>query len=336
MKLRYAFLMLVLAPSAAFAQLTPSDTLAFPDGYVYPRIDVTAPASIAATLSNYTITDIPSPPYTIPDPAVSLVVGTSIWLYVSAEGDSVALGAYPTAEGVSGNVVLALTAEGNPAFGCDGSPELTNDIDNAADIAGNIGMIARGPIATGTTACGFFLKAQRLLAAGATGVIIYNTSDRPTDTIGNMSGGVEGDTPVTVPATLLTWDIAEPIFNELAAGNTVSASISCDDTAESTQNCSQVPSAGEGGPSASGAGLFLTGENPTSSTARLQVRTPAAEAVTVTAYNMLGQRVATLFQGAVLGQQEVTLTTTNLPTGSYFVRAVGETFTQTQQITVVR
>jgi hypothetical protein len=322
MKLRYALLSLVMLPSLAWAQL--------PTRAGFPQLDITAPASIAATISNFDdYVNLPRPPYTLPDTTGGLpIIGTSVFHYVDAvSGDSVSMGTYHTPTGVTGEIALALTAGGDPAFGCDGSPELTSDIGNAADLAGKIVLIQRGPVAAGTTACGFFLKAQRLEEAGAIGVIIYNNPERDPDTAINMSGGVATDTPVGIPAAMLPWVLAEPIFTAVANGETVTGTLREDEA---------YTSAGEGGPSASGAGLFIVGQNPTSTTARLQVRTPAAEAVSVAAYNMLGQRVAVLFEGAVLGQQEVTMTTTGLPAGSYFIRAIGETFTQTQQITVVR
>lgn len=322
MKLRYALLSLVMLPSLAWAQL--------PTRAGFPQLDITAPASIAATISNFDdYVNLPRPPYTLPDTTGGLpIIGTSVFHYLdAATGDSVSMGTYHTPTGVTGEIALALTASGDPAFGCDGSPELTNDIGNAADLAGKIVLIQRGPVATGATACGFFLKAQRLEQAGAIGVLIYNNPERSPDTAINMSGGVAGDTPVGIPAAMLPWDLAEVLFTAVANGETVTGTLREDEA---------YTSAGEGGPSASGAGLFIVGQNPTSTTARLQVRTPAAEAVSVAAYNMLGQRVAVLFEGAVLGQQEVTMSTTGLPAGSYFIRAIGETFTQTQQITVVR
>lgn len=328
MKLRYALpALLLLASSAANAQL--------PTRAAFALLEITSPANIAAILSNSNPGAIPVPPYTLPADAGGIIIGTSLFHYVDAvTGDSTSLGTYHTPTGVTGGIALAITAGGDFAFGCDGSPEMTSDIGNAADLAGKIVLIQRGPVATGSTACGFFLKAQRLQELGAIGAIIYNNPERDPDTAINMSGGVEGDTPVGIPTMMLPWVLAETLINEIAVESEVVGNMRCDFDFEGS--CFGGGSAGEGGPSAAGAGLFIIGQNPTSSTARLQVRTPAAENVTVAAYNMLGQRVAVLFEGAVLGQQEIAMTTTGLPAGSYFVRAIGETFTQTQQVTVVR
>lgn len=329
MKLRYALpALLLLASSAAMAQL--------PTRAAWPLLEITSPASIAAVLANSNPGAVPTPPY--PTPILNgdqHFIGTSWFWYADAAGDSVSMGTYHTTAGVTGQIELALRADGTPAFGCDGSEQLTNDIDNAADLAGKIVLIQRGPVGTGLTACGFFLKAQRLQAAGAIGVIIYNNIGRNPDTSTNMSGSAVGDTPVGIPTMLLPWHMTEPIFNEIAGGTPVAANMRCDFDLEGSCFAGGGV-AGEGAPSAAGAGFFLTGANPVSSTARFEIRTPAAEHVAVVAYNMLGQRVATLFEGAVLDRQAVSMNTANLPAGSYFVRAVGETFNMTQQITVVR
>lgn len=328
MKLRYALpALLLLASSTAMAQL--------PTRAAFPLLEITSPASIAAVLSNSNPSAIPVPPYQLPTPVGGIIIGTSIFHYISAAGDSVSMGTYHTTAGVTGEIVLALRADDTPAFGCDGTEALTNDIANGADLAGKIVMIQRGPVGPGLTACGFFLKSQRLEAAGAIGVIIYNNIGRPEDTAGNMIGGTAADTPVGIPAMLLPFVLAEPIFNEIAGGTPVTGNMRCDFDFEGSCFAGGA-SAGEGGPSAAGAGFFLTGANPVSSTARFEIRTPTAERVAVVAYNMLGQRVATLFEGAVLDRQAVSMNTANLPAGSYFVRAVGETFNMTQQITVVR
>lgn len=336
MKLRYALLLVsMLVSQAAMAQLATRAT--------EPQLIITSPASIAATIGNYDA-NIPQPPYVIPDTSganANVIIGTSLfYVYDAVTGDSTNLGAYHTRQGVTGEIALALTAGGDLAFGCVGdAPDGgASDIANAGDLAGKIVMIQRGPIAP-ATACGFYVKAQRVEATGAIAFIVYNNPERDPDTAINMAAAVPQTSPpppgppVTIPGVQLPWSMAEPIINAIANGETVQASMVCDPIYEDA--CDQF-SAGEGGPSASGAGLFVIGQNPTSTTARLAVRTPAAENVSVAAYNMLGQRVAVLFEGAVLGQQEVALTTTGLPAGSYFIRAIGETFMQTQQITVVR
>ena len=315
MKLRYALLATVLLSTAASAQTT--------DRYVFPELIINSPAGIAATISNFDYAGLPRPPYTLPDTSASLLIGTNVFLYVNAEGDSVAVGVIHTPEGVTGDFVLALDAAGAPAIGCLDADGNGNDIAN--DISGQIVMIQRG-------VCPFTAKVRNAQAGGALAAIIYNPADRDPDVMNNLGGGAQGDN-FTIPVAGLPWDIAEPIFNALAGGDVVNGTLRAD---QRDPNFDVIYNAGEGRPSVSGAGLFLAGQNPTSTTARLVVRTPAAETVSVIAYNMLGQQVAVLYRGAVVGEQAVTLQASSLPAGSYFVRAVGETFSQTQQITVVR
>lgn len=63
-----------------------------------------------------------------------------------------------------------------------------------------------------------------------------------------------------------------------------------------------------------------------------------AQPVTIEVYNTLGQRVRTLFQESVPGDdtREVTLDVNTLSSGLYIVRMRGEGFSTTQKITVVR
>ena len=60
--------------------------------------------------------------------------------------------------------------------------------------------------------------------------------------------------------------------------------------------------------------------------------------VTMHLYNVLGQRVATLFNGTVEANnlQTVRIESSNLQSGTYLVRLVGENFTGTQRITLVK
>lgn len=319
MKLRYALLALLMAPSFAFAQTSAEAA--------YSELTILSPSSIAATISNFDYSGFPTPPYAFPDTAnadplnIGGIIGTSVFQVVDpVTGDTLSRGVVSTEVGVTAELALALTAGGDPALGCVSAADSTSDIGNGAELAGKIVMIQRG-------VCPFYVKARAAEVEGAVAFIVFNPESEARNWAANMGGGRVEDPQVMIPGAFLPWPVASPIFNAIANGETVNGRLRLDPV---------YTSAGEGGPSASGAGLFMIGQNPTSTTARLAVRTPAAENVSVAAYNMLGQRVAVLFEGAVLGQQEVTLATTGLPAGSYFIRAIGETFTQTQQITVVR
>ena len=86
--------------------------------------------------------------------------------------------------------------------------------------------------------------------------------------------------------------------------------------------------------------LTLAGPNPLPSgtPARLTVQVDAAQSVDVALYNVLGQRVQTVFSGSATPTTpaEATLTTDRLPSGVYFLRATGASIQATEQITVVR
>jgi hypothetical protein len=63
-----------------------------------------------------------------------------------------------------------------------------------------------------------------------------------------------------------------------------------------------------------------------------------ATEVTVSVYNVLGQRVETLYQGTPQAEQlrDVTLDASSLSSGVYFVRMKADGQTTTQRLTVVR
>jgi hypothetical protein len=70
----------------------------------------------------------------------------------------------------------------------------------------------------------------------------------------------------------------------------------------------------------------------------LQFTVRAAQPVTATLYNVLGQPVRTLYDGVPPATQAQTLTldADGLASGVYVLRVTGRTFTQTRRVTVVR
>ena len=86
--------------------------------------------------------------------------------------------------------------------------------------------------------------------------------------------------------------------------------------------------------------LTLRGPNPMRSgqQMRLTVQVAAPQPVRVALYNILGQRVATLFRGTASPQApaQATLSTGRLASGVYFVRVSGPSAQATERITVVR
>jgi hypothetical protein len=78
--------------------------------------------------------------------------------------------------------------------------------------------------------------------------------------------------------------------------------------------------------------------NPMRTAARLKLRVREAQPVYAAAYNALGRRVQTLHAGPVAAHAavEMTLRAEQLPSGVYFVRVEGETFSAARRVTLVR
>lgn len=85
-------------------------------------------------------------------------------------------------------------------------------------------------------------------------------------------------------------------------------------------------------------GLTNTGANPVrgGTPATFAVTTKDAQSVTVTLVNTLGQTVRTVHEGRVPSSSNITIETTSLSSGTYFLRAKGQSFTSTQKFTVVQ
>ncbi len=86
--------------------------------------------------------------------------------------------------------------------------------------------------------------------------------------------------------------------------------------------------------------MRLTGPNPVQSgmATELTIQPEQSGDVTVALYNVLGQRVQTLHSGQARADDvlRLTLDTSRLSSGMYFVRANGSSVRQTERITVVR
>lgn len=78
--------------------------------------------------------------------------------------------------------------------------------------------------------------------------------------------------------------------------------------------------------------------NPFAASATVEFAVAKAQSVTVEVYNTLGQKVATVFEGAVDANntKAVRISAQGLHNGTYFVRISGETFSETQRISVVK
>ncbi len=86
-------------------------------------------------------------------------------------------------------------------------------------------------------------------------------------------------------------------------------------------------------------GVSLTAyPNPFGTYATVALDVPTTQSVEVAVYDVLGRRVAEVFDGVLAPGEERTLTLdgTELPVGSYVIRATGETFEASQSVTLVR
>lgn len=78
--------------------------------------------------------------------------------------------------------------------------------------------------------------------------------------------------------------------------------------------------------------------NPVRSHSTLTLAVDTSQDVSVTLYDVLGRRVATLHDGSLAANTSLPLTlqANDLPSGTYVVQVDGETFTADQRVTVVR
>ena len=84
--------------------------------------------------------------------------------------------------------------------------------------------------------------------------------------------------------------------------------------------------------------VLNTAPNPVRGNGTVQFAVQQAEPVTVSVYNMLGQRVETLYNGTPTPDQmqTVSLDTSTLSSGTYFVRIEGASFQKTRRVAVIR
>lgn len=75
--------------------------------------------------------------------------------------------------------------------------------------------------------------------------------------------------------------------------------------------------------------------NPVAGTARLALQLDTQESITVTVYDVTGRQVATLHQGAVAGQLNLELDSSEFTNGVYIVQLRGESFSTTRKFIVL-
>jgi hypothetical protein len=84
--------------------------------------------------------------------------------------------------------------------------------------------------------------------------------------------------------------------------------------------------------------LSAPAPNPASGQARVQFAVQESAETTIAVYNVLGQRVKTLYEGTPQAEQAETLAldASTLSSGTYFVRMQVEGKTVSQRLTVVK
>lgn len=323
----YTLLLALLVASPAFAQAAADQ--------VEAELVVAGPATLATTVFNYNqmLPGIYFPQdssATLPPANTAQGFWIGVSLYTANNDGATGIGVVYTTDGVTAEAVVARRADGRDAEGCtttsttDTPPP--SDIVNAAALAGKVAMIRRGT-------CSFVYKVLAAQAAGAIGVVIYNGADRieADDVAPNMAapGPPTGEfsTELTIPAVIIVNGIAQPIVDAVAAGTAVTLTIRArqDGTV-----------AAEPGVATTRSGLEVVGSNPFRTSTALRLTTETAEAVRVDVFNVRGQQVATLFDGAVAGERTLRLSSADLAPGVYFVRATGQSFRTQVQLTVVR
>ena len=84
--------------------------------------------------------------------------------------------------------------------------------------------------------------------------------------------------------------------------------------------------------------LLVSGQNPFRTETAVTLEVSVAQDVTVDVVDLLGRRVATLFDGEVTAgsAKRLAVSADGLPSGVYVIRATGETFSLTERVTITR
>jgi hypothetical protein len=226
--------------------------------------------------------------------------------------------------GIIGNVVVAR----DPGYDDPQHPadpdEACTPLTNPEEVAGNIALIRRG-------GCTFPLKVFLAEKAGAIGAIIYNDERVPDD---------DATVPIYFMGTGDWWGPETPgvivgrapglaMLDVLEAGGSVEAALryaACYLPVAAEENV--IPGTRE---------LSAAHPNPFADRTQFELSLDQAQRVSVSVYNVLGQKVATLHEGALSADtHRFAFEATALPAGVYLIRAEGENFAQTRQVTLVR
>lgn len=213
------------------------------------------------------------------------------------------------------------------------------------DLTGKIALVRRG-------VCAFVEKMTNVQAVGATGIVIYNDErvDPPDDTTLIVMGGDPAPTNF-LPGLFIGFRLGQSLANQIELSGDIDVNLSTapyvegDSDGDGTPDVQlpvyatcEVVTAVEPLPGTIATNKIAAYPNPTSGMASIALAVDRAQHVDVAVYDILGRQVAQVFSGALAGgvQELFDVDTAGFPAGLYFVRATGEAFASTQQLTVVR
>lgn len=247
------------------------------------------------------------------------------------DGGMVGLGDLDATESVPAGSAQAVSADGAVIVGAGGGQSRMQQIRWTAE-TGLEGLPFGFPEYTGRA---------RALSISADGTVVggndFANSSAPTGVLWSAPSGTVAIydavmSPLTPPDGLLTDVYGLSADGTVAVGNSIRWS---DGLTRAWVADVQLPTASDEAP---GPGLALAvAPNPAAGRATVTVSMPAAGVVRVEAFDVLGRRVAVLYDGALAaGTHRLALLASTLPSGVVVVRVQTDRAVATRPLTVVR
>jgi hypothetical protein len=197
-------------------------------------------------------------------------------------------------------------------------PDACSELTNAPFVLRQIVLIRRGD-------CQFGFKALMAENAGARAFLIYHHDPTEPTLLVNMSAGDYGHL-VSIPGLFITWEQGDSILGVLR-------------NEEVRVSLTRVWGSSEPDAEVAGTHTLSTAyPNPFNPQTRFTLSVARTQHVTITLHDLLGRTVETIHQGhlAAGSPHEFTIDGSRLPSGTYLYRVVGETFSQTRRVTLLR
>jgi hypothetical protein len=195
-------------------------------------------------------------------------------------------------------------------------------LSNPGAVAGRIAIILRGE-------CPFETKAIHAEQAGAIGFLVFNhdpTNQQGTHGLLNMAPGDASN--ATIGGLFISYARGTDLINALAFGDVRVRLFN-------KHGVATEPTAPEAPGSHALSSAF---PNPFNPEAHFTISVARPQHVTLTLHDVLGRRIATLFEGMMAADrpQRFTIDGTGWPSGTYFYRAAGDHFSETRTVTLLR